>query len=167
MPHTGLKVAASSPFLPTSHMAAGPAVVAQVAEQIVARLSQGSQQAMLELKPQELGHVHIDLVVQGEQVQVRIVTETPEVSALMQTHLSELRTALQQHNLELGTVSVDVNTREGGHGAWTHDSAQDWGTHDGGTGRDLPTQRQDPETIEHQRSATPWVPRQSGVSVWA
>jgi len=156
----------SSPLTQRS-TATGVVVIEQVAGEIATRIAQGNKKAVLELEPQELGRVQIDLVLEGERVQIRIVTETAEVSTLIQTHLPELKTALQHHNLELGAVSVDVNARNEERGTFAHDPSQHFGPDNGGNGGGPPTQQQDTESTERRRPSTAPLLPQSGVSVWA
>lgn len=164
---TGLSVPhAASPLL-QPHTPHGVAVVRQVAEQMATHITQGNKTAVLELEPQELGRVHIDLVLQGDQVQVRIVTERSDVSTLIQTHLPELKTALQHHQLELGTVSVDVNTRDGERATLTQDPSQHFGTGNGGNGNGPPARQHETEQTDRRLPNTAPSLQPQGVSVWA
>jgi hypothetical protein len=142
-----------------------PAVVSQVADAIIARLDRENNTAVIQLEPAELGKLRIDLAVDGDKVQVRIITEAPEVSALIQTHLTELKSALQHHSLDLGLVSVDVNTGHGNNEGAGNNFRQQLELPDGRP-RDATTgdRRHDGENT---RKRNPYQRPQSGVSVWA
>ncbi|MCS6924364.1 MAG: flagellar hook-length control protein FliK [Candidatus Binatia bacterium] len=79
-----------------------------------AHIHQQSHEVLLQLEPPELGRLRIDLVLEGEKVQARILAEVAEAGTLLQVHLDELKTALRQHNLELSNVQVDVSGWDGG-----------------------------------------------------
>jgi flagellar hook-length control protein FliK len=75
-----------------------------------------------------LGKLKISLLVQGDTVQARLISETDEAKGMIQTHLPELREALQLHKLDLLRVSVDVGGWSGAaeqwDGRWPSESAR-------------------------------------------
>ena len=143
----------------------GATVVKRVASEIAAHLDQGKKKVVIELEPQELGRIQIDLVLEGEKVQVRIVTEATDVSTLIQTHLSELKQALQHHSLELGMISVDVNTQSGERGDQPQGFQRQLGRHDEEGSRAYNTQTEEDEQAERRRISA--AHQRNGVSVWA
>lgn len=147
------------------HITAGPLIIERVAQEIVAHINQDQTKAVIEVEPQELGRIQIDLVVEGEKVQVRIVTEAAEVSSLLQSHVLELKQALQHHNLELSTVSVDVSAggRDQGNlasGSQQHPLRQDSGS------TEVPRSPAEEGEPDPQRPNSP-PQSQSSVNVWA
>jgi flagellar hook-length control protein FliK len=88
-------------------------VVNQVMDGIVANVRDNNHEANIQLNPPELGRLEIQLVVEGERVQARIVTESKDVGSLIQSHLPELKEALQSHRLDLDSIRVDVQTGGG------------------------------------------------------
>ncbi len=87
-------------------------IIDQVIGEISGQIRIGKQQAVLQLDPPELGKLQIDLVMDGDKLAARIVTETQESRALIEMHLPELRQALGESRVELVDVRVDS-------GAWT------------------------------------------------
>ena len=154
---------------PTPQAQASPSpFMNRIAQEVATHLDQGKRQVVIELEPQELGRLHIDLVVEGETVQVRIVTEAADVSSLIQNNLSELKQALQLQNLELGAVSVDINAWEGRGGErqnFPQDSQQQLRSNDGGgsEARTFPSDEDGTETLKQLDAPQP----RSGVNVWA
>lgn len=104
-------------------------VVEQVAGEISTRIHQQSHEVLLRLEPPELGGLRIDLVLEGEKIEARMLAEVAEAATLLQAHLPELKAALRQHNLELSNVQVDINGQHGG-GESPADSQQRARTYD-------------------------------------
>ena len=88
-------------------------VVERVAGEMAGRIKLNKQDAIIQLDPPELGKIKIDLHVDGDKLQARILTQGHESQALIENHLQELRQALQANNLDL----VDVRVQGGWHGA--------------------------------------------------
>ncbi len=81
-------------------------VVERVTKEIVGRVKLNQQDAMIQLDPPELGKIKIDLRVDGDKLQARILTEGHESQSLIENHLGELRQALQANQLDLVDVRV-------------------------------------------------------------
>jgi hypothetical protein len=84
------------------------AVIERLAAEISTHARSERQEISMRLEPPELGHVRIDLSVDGDRVQARITTEFAEAGGLIQSHLQDLREALQTHHLDLINVQVDL-----------------------------------------------------------
>ncbi len=137
------------------------ALVGRIAGEISSHVRHNLHEAFLQLEPPELGQLRIDLVLEGDTVQARIVAEVAEVGALLRTHLPELREALQYHSLTLGEVRVDIGGWSGERGELLQSFPRESGTRE----------EQGPRaTVRGPRStATERVHRDpgSGISVWA
>lgn len=88
-------------------------VIERVSGEIVSQLRQNRHEALIRLEPPELGHLKIELVVEGDKIQARISAEAMEARSLIQNHLPELRQALQAYKLELLEVRIDSGTWSG------------------------------------------------------
>jgi flagellar hook-length control protein FliK len=88
-------------------------VVERVAEEMVGRIKMNKQDAIIHLDPPELGKIKIELHVDGDKLQARILTQGHESQSLIESHLQELRQALQANKLDL----VDVRVQGSWHGA--------------------------------------------------
>jgi flagellar hook-length control protein FliK len=62
----------------------------------------------IDLKPEHLGQVRLQIVTDNQQVSVRIVTELAAVRDMLETHLSQLKTDLQQQGLQVDRLEVSV-----------------------------------------------------------
>lgn len=91
-------------------------VIERVSGEIVSQMRQNRHEAIIRLQPPELGHLKIELVVEGDKIHARISAEAMEARSLIQTHLPELRQALQAHKLELLEVRIDSGAWNGARG---------------------------------------------------
>ena len=87
--------------------------IERLATEISAQARSERQEVSMRLEPPELGHVKIELALDGDRLQARITTEFAEAGALIQSHVQELRQALHAHNLDLVSVQVDLGGSSG------------------------------------------------------
>lgn len=105
--------------------AAAP-VKTDVFEQIVQRaalhVKSDQGEMRIDLKPEFLGHVRLQIVTEHQQVTVRILTELPMVRDMIESNIQQLKSDLQQQGLRVERVEVAVadDPREHtGRQAWT------------------------------------------------
>jgi flagellar hook-length control protein FliK len=105
--------------------AAAP-VKADVFDQIVQRaavhVKNDQGEMRIDLKPEFLGHVRLQIVTENQQVTVRILTELPMVRDMIESNIQQLKSDLQQQGLRVERVEVAVadDPREHpGRQAWT------------------------------------------------
>jgi flagellar hook-length control protein FliK len=83
---------------------------AQTLEQIVAKavyqLKNGISEVKIDLKPEFLGQVRLQIVTENHQVTVRIFAELPVVKEMIENSLQQLRADLQQQGLEIDGLEV-------------------------------------------------------------
>jgi hypothetical protein len=89
------------------------ATIERLATEISAQARSERQEVSMRLEPPELGHVKIELALDGDRLQARVTTEFAEAGALIQSHVQELRQALQAHQLDLVSVQVDLGGSSG------------------------------------------------------
>ena len=143
----------------------GHSAIMRVAGEIVSNLQQNRHEAVFQLEPPELGKVKIDLILQGDQVNARVVAEVADAKALIQGHLAELRQALQTHNIELGEVRVDVGDWDEETGDLSEDSRQE--SKEPGSSRDDSVVFGEAEEEQGETGEPARNNHASGVSVWA
>jgi len=68
--------------------------------------------ARIQLEPEHLGQVKIELEVKDGEVKVHLIAENPEALELLEENLDELRELLGHQELELEECSVELNDRE-------------------------------------------------------
>ncbi len=86
-----------------------------VMEQIIARSSlrelEGKRQLTVELHPEDLGQVKLNLVQEQDRLQLHLQAQSSEVRDLLEKHLPRLQEALQQQGLRLETIQVSVDAQ--------------------------------------------------------
>ena len=76
-----------------------------------------SQGAELQLHPESLGRMTIQLRVEGQEVHARLWASEPATLAVLQDHKAFLESSLREQGLTLG--SFDLQSGTGGHDAKT------------------------------------------------
>ena len=87
-------------------------MVAQTMNQIVQKAvllnNNGQNTVQIDLKPDFLGHIRMQIVSEGQQVAVRIMAEIPFVKDMLENNLNQLKTELQAQGLEVDELEVSV-----------------------------------------------------------
>jgi flagellar hook-length control protein FliK len=83
--------------------------VNQIVQKAVLHLKHGQSEVRLDLKPDFLGHIRMQIITESQQVTVRILTEYPLVKELIENNLSQLKSELQNHGLEIDELEVSVD----------------------------------------------------------
>ena len=87
---------------------------AQTLDQIVNRavyhLKNGQNSVRIDLKPEFLGQIRMQIVTVEHQVSVRITAELPVVKEMLDNNLQQLKADLQQQGLEVDEIEVSVST---------------------------------------------------------
>lgn len=90
--------------------AAPPSAARQLAEFVAAKVPEAPTRFDLTLHPDNLGTVDVRLSVQGDAVQLAMITQNGETRELLSREMGELRQALADKGLQL--AGADVSTRE-------------------------------------------------------
>ena len=92
---------------------AAAAVKTDVFDQIVQRaavhVKSDQGEIRIDLKPEFLGHVRLQIVTENQQVTVRILTELPMVRDMIESNIQQLKSDLQQQGLQVERVEVAVS----------------------------------------------------------
>lgn len=83
-------------------------VVEQIVQRAAVHLKNDQGMARIDLKPEFLGQVRMQIVTDSQQVTVRIITELPMVRDLIEQNLHQLKSDLQQQGLQVERVEVSV-----------------------------------------------------------
>jgi flagellar hook-length control protein FliK len=85
----------------------------QTMEQIVRRavfqIKNGQQEARIDLKPDFLGHVRMQVITENQQVTVKILTESGYVKDMIENNIQQLKADLQQQGLDVDKLDVSVS----------------------------------------------------------
>jgi flagellar hook-length control protein FliK len=82
----------------------------QIVSKAVYQLKNGQNSVRIDLKPEFLGQVRMQIVTVEQQVSVRIITELPMVKEMLDNHLQQLKADLQQQGLDVDEIEVSVST---------------------------------------------------------
>ena len=84
----------------------------QVAEALreVRRLADGSHRLSLQLHPEELGAVQLEIAMRDGRLHVRAVAETEAARIALEQHLPELRSELRDAGVRAGSLEVGPDT---------------------------------------------------------
>ncbi len=90
----------------------------RILEQVRVQIRPEMREAVVELRPRELGRIEIQLSVRNGKVRASVRAERPEALSVLQNHLPELRAmfesaGLEAHTLELGLGFAPNGDRSG------------------------------------------------------
>ena len=80
----------------------------QVVQKAVLLLNHNQQEAHIELKPEFLGHIRMQIVTENQQVSIKIATEFPFVKDMLESNLNQLKAELQAQGLKIDSLEVSV-----------------------------------------------------------
>jgi flagellar hook-length control protein FliK len=80
----------------------------QIVQRAVVQVKSDSGEIRIDLKPDFLGHVRMQIVTENQQVTVRILTERPVVRDMIEANLHQLKSELQSQGLQVQRVEVAV-----------------------------------------------------------
>jgi hypothetical protein len=89
------------------------AVVQQIVDSAKLRLHNGQSEMRIQLKPEHLGKVRLNITTEHHQVVVKVVADQPMVKELLESNLHHLRTELQGQGLEIHKFHVSVGGESG------------------------------------------------------
>jgi hypothetical protein len=122
----GSKVAAAAEPLPHTTPTEDLELAEQVMRQLRARLQLGQREALIELRPSELGRIGVHLRFEDGALIATIRAERPETLAVLEAHAPELRAWLAQDGKEVREIDL---------GLAQHGALFDKRQHDGPLGR--------------------------------
>ncbi len=93
--------------VPAGALRAG--VFEQIVQRSVAHVNGGNGEIRIDLKPEYLGHVRMQILTENQQVTVRILTELPAVREMIENGLPQLKIDLQQQGLQVARLEVAVS----------------------------------------------------------
>jgi flagellar hook-length control protein FliK len=80
----------------------------QIVQRAVVQVGNDHGEINIDLKPDFLGRVRMQIVTDNQQVSVRILTELPAVRDMIETGLQQLKSELQNHGLQVERLEVAV-----------------------------------------------------------
>ena len=81
----------------------------QIVRRAVIQVRDGQHEARIDLKPDFMGHVRMQVITENQQVTVRILTEFGFVKDMIENSIQQLKADLQQQGLEVDKIDVSVS----------------------------------------------------------
>ena len=80
----------------------------QIVDKAVFRLRNGQSEVRIDLKPDSLGHVRLQIVTENHQVTLRIMAESHAAKNLIDSGIGQLKADLQAQGLRVDELEVSV-----------------------------------------------------------
>ena len=81
----------------------------QIVRKAVLYMRNGQHEAKIDLKPEFLGHVRMQVITENHQVTIKILTEFGFVKEMVENNIQQLKTDLQQQGLNVDKLEVAVS----------------------------------------------------------
>ena len=81
----------------------------QIVRKAVMYVRNGHHEAKIDLKPEFLGHVRMQVITENHQVTVKILTESGFVKDMVENNIHQLKADLQQQGLNVDKLEVTVS----------------------------------------------------------
>ena len=81
----------------------------QIVRRAVIQVRNGQHEARIDLKPDFMGHVRMQVIIENQQVTVKILTEFGFVKDQIENSIQQLKANLQQQGLEVDKIDVSVS----------------------------------------------------------
>ena len=107
-----LEAAAATETTPTTTMVDAMDLINQIQGQIRAVVDSETQSLSMQLHPQSLGRLNVELVAKAGQLTAQFEAENASVKAALETRIVELREALEQRGVRVESVEVTVASHE-------------------------------------------------------
>jgi flagellar hook-length control protein FliK len=93
-------------------------VISQVVGKLTLTRGEGQSSITMNLNPEELGRVRLELTVEGDRVRAQFHAQSQQVQEILEKHLPKLREAFENQGLKLDEVEVssDSSQQQGGKG---------------------------------------------------
>ncbi|MGD9974688.1 MAG: flagellar hook-length control protein FliK [Desulfatirhabdiaceae bacterium] len=83
-------------------------VIRQIVDHASIKLIDGHSQIRIELKPESLGNLTLQISSENNQISLKITAENFQVKDVIENQIGQLRVELQRKGMEIDTVHVDI-----------------------------------------------------------
>jgi hypothetical protein len=135
------------------------AVFDQIVQRAAVQLKNDQGEINIDLKPDFLGRVRMQILTENQQVSVRIVTELSAVRDMIETGLNQLKSELQSQGLQVERLEVAVADDHRQRGWQQAHTAAAWKTAAAGGDPAM-----EPSGIEERSAAFYYRPRPGGTA---
>jgi flagellar hook-length control protein FliK len=89
-------------------------VIRQIVQRMSLNTQSGQSKMTIQLKPEHLGNVNLQVLTEDHQVSVRMTTDSAAVKQIIEQNIQHLRLGLQHHGLEIQKFDVFVGNDNSG-----------------------------------------------------
>ena len=82
--------------------------MSQLVNKAILNIKNGQSSIRIDLKPEELGHLKMQVKTENNHIMIKIMTETHLVKNIIETNVGQLRTELQNQGLQIEKFDVTV-----------------------------------------------------------
>ena len=80
----------------------------QIVQRAVLSMNNGQNEVRIDLKPEFLGHIRMQIVTESQQIAVKMIADSPFVKDMLDSNLNQLKADLQAHGLKVDELEVSV-----------------------------------------------------------
>ena len=91
-------------------------IIKQVVDRAAMNLNSGRTVIRINLKPESLGHLRLQITTENHRVMLKIMTEVPFVKEIIENNISQLKASLHVHGLQIDDFDVFVAHDSDQHG---------------------------------------------------
>ena len=91
-------------------------IMKQVVDRAAMNLNSGRTVIRINLKPESLGHLRLQITTENHQVMLKIMTEVPFVKEIIENNINQLKAALHVHGMQIDDFDVFVAHDSDQHG---------------------------------------------------
>lgn len=128
-------------------------MINQIVEKAQTMLENDKQSMRMQLQPESLGEVKMEVSIEANQVSARFKVENSSVKQTLNSSMEQLKQSIQQMGLDVDNVDVsDMSADDGGNEeSWFDDSSDENGRGLGGPGEADEAEEGIPEETQHRR----------------
>ena len=97
-------------------------IIKQVVDRAAMNLNSGRTVIRINLKPESLGHLRLQITAENHHVMLKIMTAVPFVKEIIENNINQLKAALHVHGLQVDDFDVFVANNSDQHGARYEDA---------------------------------------------
>ena len=97
-------------------------IIKQVVDRAAMNLNSGRTVIRINLKPESLGHLRLQITTENHHVMLKIMTEVPFVKEIIENNINQLKAALHVHGLQVDDFDVFVAHDSDQHGGRYEDA---------------------------------------------
>jgi flagellar hook-length control protein FliK len=111
-PEKGIENLSTAKETDTGHQNLRTQAMDQIVRKATLQLGNGQYEAKIDLKPNYLGHLRMQVITENQQVTIKILAEFSFVKDLVENNIHQLKADLQQQGLSFDKLEVSLSDHE-------------------------------------------------------